>query len=374
MTDNSGVELITSRKPSLTARLESIHSMVMDKVSSIDRIAFALYDKKTDLLKTFINSTKTRVPIKAYEIKLADVPSLSELAVSGNIRVINDVQAALKPNSQHSSWVLDQEYQSSFTLPISNGSQLLGFVFFDSFEKSAFTDAVQRDLLLFSNLIQMAVASEIMAIDSLLSTAAAARDFAQLRDFETGKHLDRMARFSRLIAKNLQESHQLSDEYIEQLYLFAPLHDIGKIGIPDAILLKPGRLTTEERSIMQTHVEKGVQLVDKVLSEYSLNAISDADVLRNLIGCHHEFLDGSGYPKGLSGSDIPLEARIITVADIFDALTSQRPYKKPWSVENAIDELRRMAGEGKLDVACINALEQSIDQVSELVESLADDL
>lgn len=125
---------------------------------------------------------------------------------------------------------------------------------------------------------------------------------------------------------------------------------------------------------MQTHVEKGVQLVDKVLSEYSLNAISDADVLRDLIGCHHEFLDGSGYPKGLSGSDIPLEARIITVADIFDALTSQRPYKKPWSVENAIDELRRMAGEGKLDVACINALEQSIDQVSELVESLADDL
>ena len=374
MTDNSGVELITSRMPSLTARLESIHSMVMDKVSSIDRIAFALYDKKTDLLKTFINSTKTRVPIKAYEIKLADVPSLSELAVSGNIRVINDVQSSLKPNSQHSSWVLDQEYQSSFTLPINNGSQLLGFVFFDSFEKSAFTDAVQRDLLLFSNLIQMAVASEIMAIDSLLSTAAAARDFARLRDFETGKHLDRMARFSRLIAKNLQESHQLSDEYIEQLYLFAPLHDIGKIGIPDAILLKPGRLTTEERSIMQTHVEKGVQLVDKVLSEYSLNAISDADVLRNLIGCHHEFLDGSGYPKGLSGSDIPLEARIITVADIFDALTSQRPYKKPWSVEIAIDELRRMAGEGKLDVACIDALEQSIDQVSELVESLADDL
>jgi HD-GYP domain-containing protein (c-di-GMP phosphodiesterase class II) len=360
--------------PSLTARLESIHSMLMDKVSSIDRIAFALYDKKTDLLKTFINSTKTRVPIKAYEIKLADVPSLSELAVSGNIRVINDVQSSLKPNSQHSSWVLDQEYQSSFTLPINNGSQLLGFVFFDSFEKSAFTDAVQRDLLLFSNLIQMAVASEIMAIDSLLSTAAAARDFARLRDFETGKHLDRMARFSRLIAKNLQESHQLSDEYIEQLYLFAPLHDIGKIGIPDAILLKPGRLTTEERSIMQTHVEKGVQLVDKVLSEYSLNAISDADVLRNLIGCHHEFLDGSGYPKGLSGSDIPLEARIITVADIFDALTSQRPYKKPWSVEIAIDELRRMAGEGKLDVACIDALEQSIDQVSELVESLADDL
>ena len=229
-------------------------------------------------------------------------------------------------------------------------------MFYDSFEKNAFTDAIQRDLLLFSNLIQMAVASEIMAIDSLLSTAAAARDFARLRDFETGMHLDRMAQFSRLIAKNLQESHQLSDEYIEQLYLCAPLHDIGKIVIPDAILLKPGRLTSEERSVIQTHVEKGVQWVDKVLSEYSLNAISDADVLRNLIGCHHEFLDGSGYQNGFSGDDIPLEARIITVADIFDALTSQRPYKKPWSVEDAIDELRRMAGEGKLELPVLMRL------------------
>jgi len=374
MSKANGNDLITGRMPSLNARLESIHTMVMDKVPSIDRIAFALYDTKTDLLKTFINSTKTRVPIKAYEIKLADVPSLTELANTGSIRVINDVQSALKPYSQHSTWVLDQEYQSSFTIPLNNGSQLLGFVFYDSFEKNAFTDAIQRDLLLFSNLIQMAVVSEIMAIDSLLSTAAAAREFARLRDFETGMHLDRMAQLSHLIAKNLQESHQLSDEYIEQLYLFAPLHDIGKIGVPDAILLKPGRLTSEERSVIQTHVEKGVQLVDKVLSEYSLNAISDADVLRNLIGFHHEFLDGSGYPNGLSGDDIPLEARIITVADIFDALTSQRPYKKPWSVEDAIDELRRMAGEGKLDVACIDALEQSIDQVIELVESLADEL
>ena len=122
MSKTTGNELITGHMPSLTARLESIHTMVMDKVPSIDRIAFALYDTKTDLLKTFINSTKTRVPIKAYEIKLADVPSLTELAKTGSIRVINDVQAALKPHSQHSTWVLDQEYQSSFIIPLNNGS------------------------------------------------------------------------------------------------------------------------------------------------------------------------------------------------------------------------------------------------------------
>ena len=374
MKNKNSSELIAGKMPSLTARLESIHSMVMDKVPSIDRIAFALYDAKTDLMKTFINSTKARVPISAYETKLSEVPSLQTLAETGSVRVINDVQSELKRHSKHSTWVLDQEYQSSFTIPIHNGELLLGFVFFDSFEKSAFTDAIQRDLLLFSNLIQMAVASEMMVIDSLLSTAAAARDFARLRDFETGKHLDRMAHFCRLIAKNLQESHQLSDEYIEQLYLFAPLHDIGKIGIPDAILLKPGRLTPEERDVMKTHVEKGVLLVDKVLSEYSLNAISDAQVLRNLIGCHHEFLDGSGYPAGLSGDAIPLEARIITVADIFDALTSQRPYKQPWSVEDAIDELKRMVGEGKLDSLCVDALEASLEDVSMLVKSLADEV
>jgi HD-GYP domain-containing protein (c-di-GMP phosphodiesterase class II) len=364
--------LLSERLGTLTERVEYVHSLVMEKLPTVDRIACALYDSKTDLLKTFINSTREGEALKAYEIKLGDVPSLIALAETGECRVIDDIDLELTGDSTHTQWVRSKGYKSSFTVTLNNGSQLIGFLFFDSSQQGTFTPEVQRDLLIYSNLIQMAVASELMVIDSLLATTAAARDFADLRDFETGKHLDRMAQFSRLIAREIAEQLDLSDEFVEQLYLFAPLHDIGKIGIPDQILLKPGRLTPEERTVVQEHVAKGVSIIEKVLSEYSLNAVSDTQVLMNIISCHHEYLDGSGYPKGKSGDEIPIEARVITVADIFDALTSIRPYKKPWDVDDAIDELRRMASESKLDSRVVEALAKHRDEAARLVVELAD--
>lgn len=364
--------LLSGRLGTLTDRVEYVHGLVMEKLPTVDRIACALYDSKTDLLKTFINSTREGEALKAYEIKLGDVPSLTALAETGECRVIDDIDSELTGDSTHTQWVRSKGYKSSFTVTLNNGSQLIGFLFFDSSQQGTFTPEVQRDLLIYSNLIQMAVASELMVIDSLLATTAAARDFADLRDFETGKHLDRMAQFSRLIAREIAEQLDLSDEFVEQLYLFAPLHDIGKIGIPDQILLKPGRLTPEERTVVQEHVAKGVAIIEKVLSEYSLNAVSDTQVLMNIISCHHEYLDGSGYPNGKSGDEIPIEARVITVADIFDALTSIRPYKKPWDVDDAIDELRRMASESKLDSRVVEALAKHRDEAARLVLELAD--
>ena len=364
--------LLSGRLGTLTDRVEYVHGLVMEKLPTVDRIACALYDSKTDLLKTFINSTRQGEALKAYEVKLGDVPSLTVLAETGECRVIDDIDSELTGDSTHTQWVRSKGYKSSFTVTLNNGSQLIGFLFFDSSQKGTFTPEVQRDLLIYSNLIQMAVASELMVIDSLLATTAAARDFADLRDFETGKHLDRMAQFSRLIAREIAEQLDLSDEFVEQLYLFAPLHDIGKIGIPDQILLKPGRLTPEERTVVQEHVAKGVSIIEKVLSEYSLNAVSDTQVLMNIISCHHEYLDGSGYPNGKSGDEIPIEARVITVADIFAALTSIRPYKKPWDVDDAIDELRRMASESKLDSRVVEALAKHRDEAARLVLELAD--
>ncbi len=364
--------LLSGRLGTLTDRVEYVHGLVMEKLPTVDRIACALYDSKTDLLKTFINSTRQGEALKAYEIKLGDVPSLTALAETGECRVIDDIDSELTGDSTHTQWVRSKGYKSSFTVTLNNGSQLIGFLFFDSSQQGTFTPEVQRDLLIYSNLIQMAVASELMVIDSLLATTAAARDFADLRDFETGKHLDRMAQFSRIIAREIAEQLDLSDEFVEQLYLFAPLHDIGKIGIPDQILLKPGRLTPEERTVVQEHVAKGVSIIEKVLSEYSLNAVSDTQVLMNIISCHHEYLDGSGYPNGKSGDEIPIEARVITVADIFDALTSIRPYKKPWDVDDAIDELRRMASESKLDSRVVEALAKHRDEAARLVVELAD--
>ena len=346
----------------LNERLRHLHDHLLETVPSIDRIACALYDATEDKLKTFINSTRDGEAISAYEFRLADSPSLSALAQSGEFRVIDDIPAVLQANSQHSAWVLKQGYRSSFTVPIYGHGEFLGFIFYDSLEPEAFPAPVQRDLALYSTLLTMAITSELGAVRALIAAAQAARDFAQLRDFETGMHLERMARYARLIARVVAPRHGKTDEFVEHVFLFAPLHDIGKIGIPDHILLKPGKLDAHERAVIQTHVALGVGIVEKILGNLDLTEFADATVM----------LDGSGYPQGLAGALVPLEARIIATADIFDALTSLRPYKPAWSLSDALAELRRMADAGKLDPDCVAALDTHPAEIADILAHCQD--
>jgi response regulator RpfG family c-di-GMP phosphodiesterase len=174
---------------------------------------------------------------------------------------------------------------------------------------------------------------------------------AEFRDSDTGLHLLRMAEYSRLIARNLG----LDSDTVQKIFLAAPMHDVGKIGIPDSILLKPGKLTQDEWLEMKKHAEYG----------YEILRHSSTPVLQlsgEIAWAHHEAWDGGGYPRGLVGEEIPISARIVAVADIFDALTTKRPYKTAWSVNAAIDELQQLSGK-KLDPACVEALIQSRDEV-----------
>ena len=234
MPDNELLHILAN-EGSLTIRLESLHNSIIEKVPVVDRIACAIYDEKTDLLKTFVNSTKKGQAIEGYEYELSKSQSLKKLFERRETRVIDHIADIVGHGVEHSDWLLDQDYQSSFTIPMYSAGKFVGFLFFDSCTESAFTDRVQRDLLLLGNLVIMLVTSEIAAVRSLLATAKAARDFAHLRDFETGRHLDRMAYLSRLIARHIKDKYHLSDETIEHIFLFAPLHDIGKIGVPDCI-------------------------------------------------------------------------------------------------------------------------------------------
>jgi response regulator RpfG family c-di-GMP phosphodiesterase len=152
---------------------------------------------------------------------------------------------------------------------------------------------------------------------------------AEFRDPETGAHIQRMSNYSRLIAEQLG----LSDEDQALILRAAPMHDVGKIAIPDHILLKPGRLDDEELVIMRTHAEKGYEILKD-----SKSSLLDTAAL--IAMTHHEKWDGTGYPRGLSGEDIPMFGRIVAVADVFDALTTERPYKKAWEVERATQFLK----------------------------------
>lgn len=149
-----------------------------------------------------------------------------------------------------------------------------------------------------------------------------------------------MSRYAHLIARNVSKTLELKDDYIEFILQHAPMHDIGKIGIVDDLLLKPGRLTAIEFEAIKLHVENGIKIIDTIVREFDLSHFKHLKILYNIIGSHHKKGDGTDYPKGLKGDEIPLEARIIAVADVLDALSNPRVYKKAWGFDDSIKYLK----------------------------------
>jgi len=174
-----------------------------------------------------------------------------------------------------------------------------------------------------------------------------------------------------LIARTLGASHGIDDEFADRIFQHAPLHDVGKIAIPDRILLKPGPLSVEEFAEMKTQTTRGREIVDTMLLNFNIKNAIDIDMIRNIVVHHHESIDGNGYPNGLTGNTIPLEARIVAVADVFDALTSERPYKQAWSNTQAFVELDRLS-HFKLDPDCVVALLGLKDEIQVIQSSFTD--
>ncbi|HCD04515.1 MULTISPECIES: HD domain-containing phosphohydrolase [unclassified Methylophaga] len=183
----------------------------------------------------------------------------------------------------------------------------------------------------------------------------------EYRDEGTGNHVIRMAKYSRFIAEALGV---FDEQQCEDLEYAAPMHDIGKIGIPDSVLLKPGKLDPDEWEIMKTHTTIGHEILSDSQSKYM--HIGAVIALH-----HHERYDGKGYPNQLKGEDIPLIARVVAVADIYDALVSERPYKKAWSNEDACRYIEQSAGT-QLDPRCVQAFFDRIDAIQQIQAEYAD--
>ena len=355
----------------LSEKLKSLHEALNQRFKFIDRVSVALYDPKTDDLKTFIHSSGGPSPLTLYQAKLSDAKSLHEILKSGRPRVVNDLSVFANGLQEHTRRIASHGYGASYTMPMYLNGEFFGFVFFNSYEKNVFNEETLHFLHVFAHLISLVVIGEFSSVRTMIATVQAARDIANLRDTETGAHLDRMSRYARLVAKELAPKYAFGDEYVEYVFLFSPLHDIGKIGIPDSVLLKPGALDASEKEIMQTHTQKGRQIIDRMLFDFGLES-EYVNILRNIAEHHHETLDGKGYPQGLSGDQIPMESRIVAVADVFDALTSHRPYKQAWTVDDAFDELRKLAGP-KLDPDGVHALIANRPQLEEIKNQFKED-
>lgn len=351
----------------LDQKLAAIHTHMALRFPEIDRIAVASYDKATDLLKTFIASSGPKNNLVYYDAKLADSPSLREILTVGRPRVVNDLELFRHGTHTHTQAIQGAGFRSSYTLPIYQEASFWGFVFFNSLKPDVFTPDRFAILDVYGHLIGTLATSEMLAVRVLAAALRTAHDMVHFRDPETGEHIDRMARYSRLIAIHLGATglYPIDDRTIERIFEFAPLHDLGKVGIPDSILLKHGALTPEERERMKTHTTLGLSMVEDITSNFGLEHMEGLNLLRNIAQSHHETLDGKGYPQGLKGKEIPLEARIVAVADVFDALTSARTYKTAWTNEEAFAMLRKLS-QDKLDKDCVEALIQNEDKVKEI--------
>ncbi len=183
---------------------------------------------------------------------------------------------------------------------------------------------------------------------------------AEFKDNETGMHVIRMSHYARLIAAAIGEDQA----WVRLLHQAAPMHDIGKIGIPDSILLKPGKLDSDEWDVMKKHPEYGGDIIGKHSSELMRMA-------REIALTHHEKWDGSGYPNGLKGEEIPLGARIVAIADVFDALTSERPYKRAWSIEEATSWIEQQSG-SHFDPGLVEAFRQVLPEILQIKQQYAE--
>lgn len=179
---------------------------------------------------------------------------------------------------------------------------------------------------------------------------------ASFRDNSTFYHLARISEYSRILAESLG----LSEEWVNFIHTASPMHDIGKIGIPDKILKKKGKLTKKEKALMNTHTTIGAEIIG---NHYSNILSMSRDIALN----HHEYWDGSGYPNGLSGEDIPLSARIVSVADVFDALTTERSYKDAWDFDEAVEYIIGKSGK-MFDPMIVDIFKEKIQQFMEVYQ------
>ena len=329
------------------------------EVLSADRCSIFIYDKKTDELWTKV----------AHGVKEIRVPKdrgiVGHSFTTGQVLNIKDAYEDPRFNQE-----VDKEtgYRTRTILafPMRNlQNEVIGVFQVINKTDGYFTSVDEEIVSLLSSYAATSFENALLyeelkkaQIETVLHLSVA----AEFRDPDTYNHLVRMSNYSAIIAKNLK----YSDEEVEKIKIASPMHDIGKLGVPDRILLKPGILTPEERAEMQKHTIYGYDILKE--TEIDILKIAGSIALS-----HHEKYDGSGYPQGLKGDAIPIEGRIVALADVFDALTSKRVYKEAWNIDKALKIIDEERGK-HFDSKIVDAFLLGLDDLLVIMEKHRDQL
>jgi HD-GYP domain-containing protein (c-di-GMP phosphodiesterase class II) len=345
---------------------------IMETVESklpLDRLSFAFMDNFGNVVAETASTKLDNIFLDAGFIDKLENTSLKHLVQSKKYRIINDLEDHYlnKRKSEATRLLLKEGIRSNITAPIEFNDKVVGFIFFASSKKNVYNQYHLNLAKRIVNILKQNIFSHYIVQQIIASSSNGFVRLVEGKDNETGDHISRVASVSRLIAKKLSEINPaITPKFIRELYLFAPLHDIGKVGIPDDILLKPGRLTKEEYHLMKNHVSIGENIIKDInKSIENLSDLSLLEVAIDIIGGHHEKFDGSGYPRGKKGKTIPLAGRIVAVADVFDALMSKRPYKDAFSFEDSFNLIKKGSG-NHFDPEIVDIFESSINEVKDI--------
>lgn len=336
----------------LAEKLKGVERAVCRDIPSVQRLSLVLYDEAADLLHPFAPtewSAPRSIPTPGQLSTLPRLLALAETGIAGMVGRSTKTASA----------------QREYAIPLLWDGRFLGFIFLALAGAARFDPASGHLLDVYGHLVATAVANHLATVHAVDVVVQEADQLVHFRDGDTGSHMDRVANYAQLIAQAMATSLGLDADYIERIFLFTRLHDIGKIAMPDSVLLKSGKLSGDDIDIVKMHPVKGRRIIDDIVAKAGLAEHDELTILRNIVEHHHEALDGSGYPHGLRGEAIPLEARITAVADVFDALTSRRAYKEPWSNNDALAYLRSAAGI-KLDPGCVEVFAGQLPAVEQI--------
>ncbi|MGD8116586.1 HD-GYP domain-containing protein [Vibrio sp. TRT 29B02] len=358
---------IAAQDLSLILKLDSIYEHVLDSYPQMSRFSVALMGENS-VSNYYVKDTMADVGRYDFEQhELRDNSSLTSIAYTANIRIISDLRKMFQTDRIRE--LIRLGHRSSYTYPISYQGKTIGFIFVNAKETGFFSRCdVERD---FAYLAQVVANQFIQLFESQRHFQASleiALKMGHARDPETKEHLTRMGMYSELLARFLSTSlSEISHQFIHRIRLYAPFHDIGKYLIPDDILYSDRRFTPEERAVMNNHTIYGEEIIDEVVQLSGTKTVSEGEIqfIKNIVRHHHECFNGKGLPDALRSDSIPLEARIVTLADVFDALLSKRAYKPAWELSEVIEYIKLQKGK-MFDPMCVDVLLANLDQFMEI--------
>ena len=373
MLNYSEINQIFNQDAETSVHLDTLYHVAINNYRGLSRLSVVLI--KDDYASNYFVRDRLAADFndELFVKKVNQEGCIPKIIKSKSERVVDNLaNLALNPRTL---FLLSKGHRSSFSYPLIFKGKAIGMVFFNASERGFFaTRSIQKDMLYLSTVIHSLMVRQFEKKQFIDISLAIALDIGHAKDPETKGHLNRMERYSSKLAYLLSDNKEINHEFIRRIESYAAFHDIGKYKIPDDILFSRAIYTLEERECMNQHCAHGVDIINDVLGYFPINMryVEEYRFLKNIILHHHEHFDGNGYPMGLKADAIPLEARIVMVADVFDALLSKRLYKPAWNIDDVIAYMKDNSGT-MFDPACIHALISNLPDFIEIYETYADE-